>query len=77
MRIIYTRHARQRMMQRAVTEQQVEETLSDPDAMEAGDNGGDTAIRRYGDREVRVVYGELRDGVYVVYTVVKPRLQSR
>lgn len=55
MKIIYTRHARQRMKQRKVTETQVEETLSNPDEIEAGDNGGDMAIRRYGGRELRVV----------------------
>jgi hypothetical protein len=73
MRIIYTRHARQRMKQRKVTEAQVEETLSEPDEIESGDNGGDMAIRRYGGREVRVVYGEPEEDTYVVYTVIKPK----
>jgi hypothetical protein len=77
MRIIYTRHARQRMRQRKVTESQVEETLADPDEIETGDNGGDVAILRYGGREVRVVYGELEDDTYVVYTVIKPKIQKR
>jgi hypothetical protein len=77
MRIIYTRHARQRIRQRKVTESQVEETLADPDEIETGDNGGDVAIRRYGGREVRVVYGELEDDTYVVYTVIKPKIQKR
>ena len=56
MRIIYTRHATQRMENRKVTEKQVEETLDEPDKIEPGDNGGDIAVRLYGDREVRVVY---------------------
>jgi hypothetical protein len=34
MRIIYTRHARQRMKQRKVSEEQVEETLAEPDEVE-------------------------------------------
>jgi hypothetical protein len=34
MRIIYTRHARQRMRQRKVSEEQVEETLAEPDEVE-------------------------------------------
>jgi len=76
MRIIYTRHARQRMRQRKVTELQVEETLTKPDEIETGDNGGDIAIRRYGEREVRVVYGEPEQDTYVIYTVIKPRIQK-
>jgi hypothetical protein len=76
MRIIYTRHARQRMKQRNVTEEQVEETLAMPDEVEPGDNGGDIAIRRYGAREVRVVFVEPEDDNYVVYTVIKPRIRN-
>jgi hypothetical protein len=77
MHIVYTRHAQQRMKQRKVTEKQVKETLADPDEVEPGDNGGDIAIRRYGGREVRVVYGEPEEGHYVVYTVMKPRVRSK
>ena len=77
MRIIYTRHARLRMKQRNVTEKEVEDTLAAPDEIEAGDNGGDIAIRRYGSREVRIVFGEPEDDTYVVYTVIKPRVKKR
>jgi hypothetical protein len=73
MHIIYTRHARQRMKQRKVTEAQVEETLRDPDDIKLGDNGGDVAIRRYGGREVHVVYGEPEEDTFVIYTVIKPK----
>jgi len=73
MHIIYTRHARQRMKQRKVTEAQVEETLRDPDDIEPGDNGGDVAIRRYDGREVRVVYSEPEEDTFVIYTVIKPK----
>ncbi len=75
MRIVYTRHARQRMKKRKVTKKQVEETLTYPDEVELGDNGSDIAIRRYGGREVRVVYGEPEENNYVVYTVIKPRIR--
>lgn len=77
MRIIYTRHARQRMKQRNVTEKEVEDTLAHPDEIEPGDNGGEIAIRRYGIREVRVVYGKPEEDTYLVYTVIKPRIQRR
>lgn len=77
MQIIYTRHARQRMRQRKVTEEQVEETLAEPDEIEPGDNGGDIAIRRYGAREVRIVFDEPEEDTYLIYTVIKPRIQKR
>ena len=75
MQIIYTRHARQRMKQRKVTEEQVQETLTDPDEIEPGDNGGNIAIRRYGWREVHVVYDEPEEDKYIIYTVIKPRIR--
>ena len=75
MNIIYTNHARQRMKQRKVTEQQVAETLAAPDRLEAGDNGGDMAIREYDGREVRVVFKETEEDVYLVFTVIKPRIR--
>ncbi len=74
MQIIYTRHARQRMKQRKVTEMQVEETLSEPDEIQLGDNGGDIAIRNYGEREVRVVYDEPEESTFIIFTVMKPRV---
>jgi hypothetical protein len=75
MRIIYTNHARQRMKQRKVTEQQVEETLTVPDRLESGDNGGDIAIREYDGREVHVIFKEKEEDVYLVFTVIKPRIR--
>jgi len=58
MQIIYTRHARQRMQQRKVEPKQVEETLEMPDDVLPGDYGEEIAIKRDGNREVRVVYEE-------------------
>ncbi len=77
MHIIYTNHARQRMKQRKVTEQQVEETLASPNHLESGDNGGDIAIREYDGREVHVVFKETEEDSYLVFTVIKPRIQYR
>ena len=76
MEIIYTIHARQRMIKRNVTEQEVEDTLSDPDDVELGDNGGDIAIRRYGWREVHVVFREVEPDTYLVFTVIKLRVRE-
>ena len=77
MHIVYTNHARQRMKQRKVTEQQVEETLADPDRLESGDNGGDIAIREYDEREVHVVFKETEEESYLIFTVIKPRIRHR
>jgi hypothetical protein len=63
------------MKQRKVTEQQVEETLTVPDRLESGDNGGDIAIREYDGREVHVIFKEKEEDVYLVFTVIKPRIR--
>jgi len=77
MRIIYTRHAEQRMKQRKVSPEQVAETLEAPDDVLPGDNGEEIAIRRYGVREVHIVYEEVDVDTVAVYTVMKPRVHIR
>jgi len=71
-RITYTHHAKQRMIQRKVNADQVAETLESPDELIPGENGEETAIRRFGTREVRVVYKETDANSFVIYTVMKP-----
>lgn len=77
MNIIYTHHAQQRMGQRKVRHEEVVETLEDPDEIVPGDNGGDMAIKRYGYREVRVVYAEPEEETFLIYTVMKTRIHHR
>ena len=72
MRITFTHHAKQRMIQRKISADQVAETLESPDELIAGDSGEEIAIKRFGVREVRVVYRETDDGSFLVYTVIKP-----
>jgi hypothetical protein len=50
--IIYTHHARQRMIQRQIEPEQVVETLETPDNMILGDQHEQIAIKNYGNREV-------------------------
>jgi hypothetical protein len=76
MHIIYTRHAKQRMIQRKVSSEQVIEVIESPDEILPGDNGEEIAIRRYGTREVRVVYEEIGVDTVVVYTVMKSRVSE-
>ena len=76
MRITYTNHARQRMIQRKVSAEQVTETLESPDEVIPGETGEEIAVKRFGTREVRVVYQEMDVGNFVVYTVMKPRVHG-
>ena len=72
MRITFTHHAKQRMIQRKISTDQVVETLESPDELIAGDSGEEIAVKRFGVREVRVVYRETDVEGFVVYTVMKP-----
>jgi hypothetical protein len=75
--VVYTHHARQRMIQRQIEPEQVVETLETPDSVIPGDRHEQTAIKNYGNREVRVVFEEIGEDTVVVYTVMKPRAQGR
>lgn len=77
MRIIYTRHALQRMNQRGVTEAQVIDALEWPDEITSGDRNEELAIKRYGVRELRVVFEEIEPDTYLIYTVIKPKVERR
>ena len=74
MHISYTGHAKRRMNQRKVSPEQVIETIESPDELTAGDRGEEIAIKRYGAREVRVVYEEVDADSVIVYTVMKPHV---
>ena len=77
MRIVYTRHARQRMAQRNISEEQVIETLEWPDEVLPGNHNEETAVRLYGAREVRVIYEEVEAETYLILTVIKPKATDR
>ena len=64
------------MMQRKISADQVAETLESPDELIAGDSGEELAVKRFGVREVRVVYRETDDGSFLVYTVIKPYIHD-
>lgn len=83
MHIRYTRHALRRMAQRKITSEDVQLTLDDPDDVVPGDMDETIAVRSFGTREVRVVYGiepmwefggERGEEVLVIYTVMKPKV---
>ncbi len=76
MGITYTHHAKQRMIQRKVSTEQVAETLASPDDVILGKEGETIAIKRFGAREVRVVYQKVDADSFVIYTVMKPRVHN-
>lgn len=84
MQIRYTRHALRRMQQRKITREDVQLTLDVPDDFILGDMGETIAVRNFGSREIRVVYGiepmwefggERGEEVLVIYTVMKPKVR--
>jgi hypothetical protein len=62
------------MTQRKVTPEQVEEVLAWPDDTLIGEQDEEIAIKQFGVREIRVVYGNI-DDVVIVYTVISKRLR--
>lgn len=77
MQIIYTYHARQRMLQRKITEEQVKQVLDSPDEINHGDGGEEIAVKNFAARSVRVVYKETEDQAIVVYTVIASSLKGQ
>jgi len=76
MKIRYTRHARQRMAQRNIREEQVSETLESPDEILQGDRLEMIAVRAYGVREIRIVYEEADEDTIIIYTVIQSRIRQ-
>ncbi|MCB0094759.1 MAG: DUF4258 domain-containing protein [Caldilineaceae bacterium] len=74
MHIRYTHHARQRMLERKVSETQVELALEQPDELTMGEQDEWIAIRTYGNRRIQVVYGDLDDSAVLIYTVISVRI---
>lgn len=76
MKIRYTRHARQRMAQRNIRDEQVIETLESPDEILQGDRLEMIAVRAYGVREIRIVYEEADEDTIIIYTVIQSRIRQ-
>ena len=68
-RIRYDRHARRRMRWRGISESEVEQTVMEPDRLEASIRDRTNAFKRIGDRLIRVTFAETGD-VILIITVV-------
>jgi len=66
--IVFTRHARDRMVLRGVSERHVREIVGDPDWCEDACGGRFKGIKRFGGRELEVIY-KREKGRIVIITV--------
>jgi hypothetical protein len=77
MQVRFTRHARQRMQQRRITEDEVIDVLETPDEILDGDMGEAIAVQWLLDDELRVVYQERADDSYLVITIFRGKLSEQ
>jgi hypothetical protein len=68
MEVRFTIHARRRMHQYDISEDEVIETLREPDDCEDGHSGRSIAQRRQNEKVLRVIYSEQDDIKTVVTT---------
>jgi hypothetical protein len=54
--VIFTEHAKQRMIQREISEEEAIETLKNPDSTKQGKPEKQIAIKTFSSKTVRVVY---------------------
>jgi len=68
--IRYTRHARVRMKERQVSQEQVEAVVLSPDNWRYGDDDEIIAAKKLGKRRVKVVYLSLPKEIKVITVMV-------
>lgn len=72
MKLIYTTHAKQRMMQRRVSEKDIQWVLRVEEY-----NGEAMATRNGSERILKVVYYKVADDAYRIITVIAQRVRAR
>jgi len=75
MAIDYTEHAAFRMRQRTISKANVEDTIQNPDFSFITRPGRFVALKRYGDKFLKVIYEKSNDKITVVtvYCTRRPR----
>ena len=68
MKVIYSDHARQNMLERKISEQRVVETLTFPDKIVSSRKDRKIAQKLFGNLVLRVIYKET-EKVYIIVTV--------
>lgn len=69
----YDRHAKRRMKEREVTQEETEMTIKEPEYTEPSVKGRKNAYRYIGDRFIRVTYKEEYDHILVITVTVRKR----
>jgi hypothetical protein len=77
MAIDFTEHAIFRMRQRRITEAHVEDTIGNPDFSSTTRLGRWIALKKYGDRFLKVIYEKSNDKITVVTVYWTERLRRR
>lgn len=67
----YDRHARRRMKWRKISEQEVEAVLAEPDKVERTERGRINALKRLGERFIKVTYKDLGEEILIISAVDK------
>jgi hypothetical protein len=71
--IRYDRHARRRMKERGVTEEEAETTINNPEHMESSIKGRKNAYKFIGYRFLRVTFREENDHILVITVTLRKR----
>jgi hypothetical protein len=71
--IRYDRHARRRMKERGVTEEETEMTINNPEHMESSIKGRKNAYKFIGYRFLRVTFREENDHILVITVTLRKR----
>ncbi|MYC34692.1 MAG: DUF4258 domain-containing protein [Chloroflexi bacterium] len=67
--IVYSRHARRRMRWRRITEVDVEETIGNPDRLEATSRGRTNAFKWIANRHIRVTFVDSETAIVMMSVV--------
>jgi len=70
-RIRFDRHARRRMKWRKITEDEVTQTIGNPDKIEQSIKGRINAYKAIGQRYIKVTYKEFFDEILIISVVDK------
>ena len=74
MPIHFTRHAKNRMRWRGISEADIKLCLANPEQVKTGSLGKIDAWRKFGDKFLRVTYRRESKGLVIITAVMKRRL---
>ncbi len=69
MKIYFSRHARRQMKWRGISEAEVKDTVSDPEAVEDSISGRKNALKHIGKKWLKVTFVEEGDRIIIVTAI--------